>query len=164
MLVVVPIEIRFPRPDDEAPCIALAREIFDPARAEPFIRSHLREHRLVVADAGSEIVGFLGWRTDWFDCSFVELVVVAEEYRRRGIARECFLAVEALTRSPRIFSSTEETNAAGIRMHAGLGFQPSGHVENLPQGHRELLFYKRLEPRMDPPKGPVIGVAGAGRT
>ena len=28
-----------------------------------------------------------------------------------------------------------------------LGFQPSGHVDNLPQGVRELLFYKRIPPR-----------------
>jgi L-amino acid N-acyltransferase YncA len=48
---------------------------------------------------------------------------------------------------PRVFSSTEETNAASIRMHRALGFAPSGDIDNLPQGYRELLFYKRLPPR-----------------
>jgi hypothetical protein len=32
-------------------------------------------------------------------------------------------------------------------MHRALGFQPSGHIDNLPQGVRELLFYKRIPPR-----------------
>ena len=39
------------------------------------------------------------------------------------------------------------TNAPSIRMHTALGFQPSGHIDNLPQGTRELLFYKRIPPR-----------------
>ena len=30
---------------------------------------------------------------------------------------------------------------------AALGFTPSGHIDNLPQGTRELLFYKRIAPR-----------------
>ena len=41
----------------------------------------------------------------------------------------------------------EETNAPSIRMHTALGFQPSGYIDNLPQGVRELLFYKRTPPR-----------------
>jgi len=48
--------------------------------------------------------------------------------------------------SPRLFSSTEETNAVSIQMHTALGFSPSGYIDNLPQGYRELLFYKRLAP------------------
>ena len=31
-----------------------------------------------------------------------------------------------------------------IRMLRALDFTPSGHVDNLPQGYRELLFYKRI--------------------
>ena len=77
----------------------------------------------------------------------MSLVVVREDYRRRGIAREFFKAVEAVSPTPRLFSSTEETNAVSIRMHAAFGFAPSGHVDNLPQGPRELVFYKRIPPR-----------------
>ena len=100
-----------------------------------------------MAEANKEIVGFLAYRTDWFQCTFVSLVVVREDFRRKGIAREFYKSVEAVSPSPRVFSSTEETNAASIRMHTALGFQPSGHVDNLPQGVRELLFYKRIPPR-----------------
>lgn len=61
-------------------------------------------------------------------------------------ARALFEAVERISPSPRLFSSTEETNSVSIRMHAALGFAPSGYIDNLPQGYRELLFYKRLSP------------------
>jgi hypothetical protein len=31
-------------------------------------------------------------------------------------------------------------------MHRALGFVAAGHIDHLPQGYRELLFYKRLQP------------------
>jgi GNAT superfamily N-acetyltransferase len=141
------IEIRLPRTGDAPGCTELAAKVIGVDRAGPFIRSHFERHQLIVAEAEGDVVGFLAYRTDWFQCTFVSLVVVHEDYRRKGIAREFFKSVEAVSLSPRIFSSTEETNTASIRMHTALGFAPSGHIDNLPQGVRELLFYKRVPPR-----------------
>ena len=141
------IEIRLPRLADALPCSELAALVIGEERAGPFIKSHLERHHLIVAEADSEVVGFLAYRSDWFQCTFVSLVVVREDFRRRGIAREFFKAVEAVSPTPRLFSSTEETNAVSIRMHAALGFTPSGHIDNLPQGSRELIFYRRIPPR-----------------
>jgi GNAT superfamily N-acetyltransferase len=141
------IEIRLPRTGDAPGCTELAAKVIGVDRAGPFIRSHLERHQLIVAERGGEVVGLLAYRTDWFQCTFVSLVVVHEDYRRKGIAREFFKSVEAVSLSPRIFSSSEETNTGSIRMHTALGFTPSGHIDNLPQGVRELLFYKRVPPR-----------------
>jgi len=149
------IQVRLPRLADEEGCVALASLSMDPAAAKAFVGAHFRVHRMIVADAGGAVVGLLAWRTDWFGCSFVDLVFVREEFRRRGVAREMFLSVEALSRTPRVFSSTEEDNAASIRMHAALGFRPSGFVDNLPQGKRELLFFKRVAPKAAPPADAV---------
>ncbi len=113
-------------------------------RAGPFVRSHLDRHHVLVAELDGEVVGMLAYRTDWFQCTFVTLVSVREDYRKRGVARALYRAVEDMSPSPRLFSSTEETNAASIQMHTALGFQSSGHIDNLPQGYRELFFYKRL--------------------
>jgi GNAT superfamily N-acetyltransferase len=141
------IEIRLPRLADAIPCSELAALVIGEERAGAFIKSHLERHHLIVADSDESVVGFLAYRIDWFQCTFVSLVVVREDYRRRGIAREMFKAVEAMSPTPRLFSSTEETNAVSIRMHAALGFTPSGHIDNLPQGSRELVFYRRIPPR-----------------
>lgn len=126
--------------------MTLAASVLGEERAGPFIRSHVERHHLLVADEDDEVVGVLAYRTDWFQCTFVSLVAVREDHRRRGIAAALFKSVEQMSTSPRLFSSTEETNAAAIRMHTALGFAPSGHIDNLPQGYRELLFYKRLHP------------------
>jgi len=141
------IQVRLPRLADAVPCSELAALVIGEERAGAFIKSHLERHHLIVADTDESVIGFLAYRIDWFRCTFVSLVVVREDYRRRGIAREMFKAVEAMSPTPRLFSSTEETNAVSIRMHAALGFTPSGHIDNLPQGARELVFYRRIPPR-----------------
>ena len=140
------MEIRSLERDDLGAVMALAGEGIGAERAGPFVRSHVERHHLLVAEDAGAIVGCLAYRTDWFQCTFVALVSVAARVRRRGVARALYRRVEDLSPSPRLYSSTEETNAASIRMHAALGFSPSGYIDNLPQGYRELLFYKRLEP------------------
>ena len=60
------------------------------------------------------MVGFIAYRLDWFQCTFVSLVVVREDFRRKSIAREFFKSVEVVSPTPRLFSSTEETNVASI--------------------------------------------------
>ena len=141
------IEIRPPRPSDARSCVELAALVVGPDRAGPFIKAHFEQHRVIVAEADSEVVGVCAYRTDWFQCTFVSLVAVQERYRRRGIARELLRSVEAVSTTPRVFSSVEETNGPAIRLHGALGYVPSGHIDNLPQGTRELLFYRRVPPR-----------------
>lgn len=140
------MEIRNPLRSDLGPVMDLAAEALGPERAGPFVRSHIERHHLLVAETEGEIVGMLAYRTDWFQCTLVSLVSVRKDFRRRGIARSLFARAEEMSPSPRLFSSTEETNGISIRMHAALGFVPSGQIDNLPQGYRELLFYKRLHP------------------
>ena len=140
------MEIRGPEPRDVHTLMELAAEVIGRERAGPFIRSHLDRHHVLVADKDADVVGFLAYRTDWFQCTFVSLVAVKKDDRRQGVARALYRHVEAISPSPRLFSSTEETNGVSIQMHSALGFVPSGQIDNLPQGYRELLFYKRLRP------------------
>jgi GNAT superfamily N-acetyltransferase len=138
--------IREPKPSDLPSVVTLAAEVLGPERAASFVRAHVARYHLLVAESDDQVVGILAYRTDWFQCTMISLVCVREDLRRQGVARALFTAVERMSPSPRLFSSTEETNTDSIRMHTALGFAPSGHIDNLPQGYRELLFYKRLIP------------------
>ena len=141
------MEIRLPGPGDLDAVMTLAEEVIGPERAGPFVRSHVERHHLLrAAGDDHEVVGFVAYRTDWFQCTFVSLVCVRKDHRRRGVARALYRAVEGMSPSPRLYSSTEETNGVSIQMHTALGFAPSGYIDNLPQGYRELLFYKRIHP------------------
>ncbi|HSQ00803.1 MAG TPA: GNAT family N-acetyltransferase [Candidatus Dormibacteraeota bacterium] len=124
--------------------VGLAAGAIGARRATALLGTFIERRELLVAEDHDEVVGFLAYRTDWFQCTFVTLVIVAERARRRGVARALFEAVEREAPGPRLFSSSEETNAVSIQMHRALGFIPSGFIDNLPQGYRELLYYKRL--------------------
>lgn len=138
-------DIRIARPEDVPVCIGLAEAVIGARRSGPFLQAAVDRQELLVAPFNGEIVGTLAYRTDWFSCTLVTLVSVRADWRRRGVARALYRALEARSPGPRLFSSAEETNAAAIQMHRALGFTPSGYVDNLPQGYRELLFYKRLK-------------------
>lgn len=138
------MEIREPQPSDVPALLLLAASLIGERRAAASVRRQVERRQLLVADVDGAVAGFLAYKTDWFDCAFVSLVVVAEPHRRRGVARALFADLERRLTGPRLFSSTEETNVVSVRMHRTLGFTASGHVDNLPQGYRELLFYKRV--------------------
>ena len=139
------MRIRSPRQEDARALVTLAALGLGDQPAAALVRAHVERGEVLVADEEDEVVGLLAYRTDWFQCTFVSLVVVAEQARRRGVARTLFEAVERHSPHPRLFSSTDERNTAAIRMHGALGFTPSGYIDNLPQGYRELLFYKRIQ-------------------
>jgi ribosomal protein S18 acetylase RimI-like enzyme len=136
--------IRLASAEDVAPCVDLAEAVVGGRRAAPLVQAAKNRGQLLAAGDDDTVVGMLAFRTDWFACTFVTLVSVLSDERRKGVARRLFEAVEARSPGPRLFSSTEETNVAAIRMHRALGFIESGYVDNLPQGYRELLFYKRV--------------------
>lgn len=138
------MRIRSAKTGDADVILSLAASAIGDRRAGTLLRSHVERGELLVAEDDGETVGFIAYRTDWFGCTLVSLVVVAEHVRQRGVARTLFQALEQRSPSARLFSSTEETNAVAIQMHRALGLVPSGHIDNLPQGYRELLFYKRL--------------------
>jgi hypothetical protein len=140
------MEIRLPESGDLSALMGLASAVIGPERAGPFVRSYLERHHVVVAADDNEVIGMVAYRTDWFQCTMISLVSVRSDRRLSGVARALYRRVEEMSPSPRLFSSTEETNGGSIKMHTALGFTPSGYIDNLPQGYRELLFYKRLHP------------------
>ena len=136
--------VRLARPADVPACVDIAEAAVGPRRGGPLVQAALDRLQLLVARSDGEVVGTLAYRSDWFNCTFVALVSVRPDWQRRGVARALYAALEQLSPGPRLFSSAEETNSAGIQLHRALGFVASGYVDNLPQGYRELLFYKRL--------------------
>lgn len=154
------LDVRTARLEDVPTCVDLAEAVAGARWSRPFVHAALGRRELLVARANGEIVGALAYRTDWFTCTLVTLVSVRADWQRRGVARALYRALEEQTPSPRLFSSAPETNVAAVRMHRAFGFTPSGYVDNLPQGSRELLFYKRLKPGGVARTGEIAAEAG----
>ena len=102
---------------DREAVMALAAEVLGPERAGPFVRSHAERHHLLVAEEAGEVVGVLAYRMDWFQCTFVGLVCVRRDVRRRGVARALYKMVEGVSPSPRLYSSTERRTRSDPDAH-----------------------------------------------
>jgi GNAT superfamily N-acetyltransferase len=101
------------------------------------------EGRLVVAERDGDIVGY-ALQSSFFEYDFLELLVVRPSYRRQGIATALVEAIEARSRTGKLFTSTNRSNAAMQRLCEALGFERSGAVDNLDEGDPELFYYKRV--------------------
>jgi GNAT superfamily N-acetyltransferase len=100
--------------------------------------------RLLVAEVDGDLVGYAA-QGRFFDYDFLELLAVRPDKRRQGIATALIRAVEARSRSGKLFTSTNRSNLPMRRLCDRLGFQRSGAVENLDNDDPELIYYKPVE-------------------
>jgi GNAT superfamily N-acetyltransferase len=101
------------------------------------------EGRLVVAERGNQLVGY-AIHGRLFDFDFLEMLVVHPSFRRQGIETALVEAIEARSRTGKLFTSTNRSNVAMQRLCEELGFEPSGVVDNLDEGDPELFYLKRV--------------------
>lgn len=100
-----------------------------------------RQQCLVAVDAG-RCAGFLVLTHDFFNHGFVQLVVVSPAYQRRGVALCLLAAAEAACKTPKLFVTTNASNAASQALIAKAGFIPSGSIENLDEDDPERVYVK----------------------
>jgi GNAT superfamily N-acetyltransferase len=76
-----------------------------------------------VAEADGAVVGYALVSRHFFARPFVDLLVVAEDQRRRGIGLALMTACEASHGDDRMFTSTNESNLPMRALLAGAGWQ-----------------------------------------
>jgi|FLOH01.1.fsa_nt_gi GNAT superfamily N-acetyltransferase len=134
---------------DVEPCVQMNPEVFHiflDDRRRDAIKHALETGSFLVALIDGKRAGYAIWEPDWFDSTFLKLVVVEKEFRRKGIASKLILEL-ANHHCPtgRLFSSTEADNEPSIAMHKGIGFVDSGWIDHLPQPHKEIFLFKNTK-------------------
>ena len=99
---------------------------------------------LVARDDNGNVIGFAVANCSFFAQSFIVLLVVHHDHRRRGVASALIRAVEARSPTPKLFTSTNQSNRAMQAVCESLGFVRSGVVENLDEGDPEIIYFRRL--------------------
>lgn len=97
-----------------------------------------------VVDKNGAVAGFGVLTTNFFARDFVALVFVAEQFRRKGVGDAILDTIERARRADRLFTSTNESNAAMRALLEKRGYKPSGTILNLDPDDPELVFVKFL--------------------
>ena len=77
-----------------------------------------------------------------FDNSFISLVIIKPTERRKGIATTLLNFYVERATTPKIFSSTNQSNTSMHKVFEMAGFIKSGYIENLDDGDPEIIFVK----------------------
>ena len=117
------------------------RAIDHDASRESEIRQAAEQPRYIVAELDGIVAGFaVGSRLYGFD--FLELLVVSAAHRRRGVGSALVRGWEATADTPKLFTSTNDSNIPMQRLCEGLGYARSGLIQNLDEGDPEIVYFK----------------------
>jgi ribosomal protein S18 acetylase RimI-like enzyme len=100
-----------------------------------------------VAFVDGALAGVAEFHGRFFGHRFIELLLVDERYRRRGVASTLIAACAESASTDRLFTSTNTSNLAAQALFFRSGFQQSGSIGNLDEGDPELIFCMLLDSR-----------------
>ncbi|MDT9027902.1 GNAT family N-acetyltransferase [Rossellomorea yichunensis] len=96
----------------------------------------------LIAKEDDDIVGFLIYDTNFFECAFISLIIVSPSHRRKGYASLLMDYMMSSSPTNKVFSSTNRSNISMQRVFDANGFIQSGIVENLDDGDPEIIYFK----------------------
>lgn len=97
----------------------------------------------LIAESDGSIVGYALLTHTFYGNAMIEVLHVAERARRRGIGARLVRHAIELCRTPKVFTSTNESNGPMRALLAAEGFEHTGTIHNLDEGDPELVFYRR---------------------
>ncbi len=121
--------------------VNLDREIIGSDRRQVYIKKAIEDDRCIVVKNECSIVGFLIFTTDFFECSFISLIVIKPTERRKGYATSLIKYLLSVSPTKKIFSSTNQSNNKMQKVFKATGFIQSGFVENLDEGDPEIIYF-----------------------
>lgn len=108
------------------------------------IEQFILNNQCVVASLNGKPVGFACYDTTFFECCFIQLVIVNPEFRRQGIASSLIRFIEEHCPTSKLFTSTNESNTIMQQVCLSQGFVRSGIIENLDEGDPEWIYFKQV--------------------
>jgi GNAT superfamily N-acetyltransferase len=105
-----------------------------------WIRDHVRAGVVRVAELDSEVVGYCAVEELFFEQGFVELLIVAERARRKGVGTDLLCDALRRSRTTKLWTSTNFSNLPMQQLLLKLEWQSAGIVYGLDDRDPELIF------------------------
>jgi ribosomal protein S18 acetylase RimI-like enzyme len=99
----------------------------------------------LLLNADGIFVGYAVLEYTFYDQGFVPILWILEQYRRKGAGELLMRHIESVCETPKLFTSTNQSNVSMQSLLAKLGYEPSGMIYNLDPGDPELVYVKMLE-------------------
>ncbi|MEM9005098.1 MAG: GNAT family N-acetyltransferase [Cyanobacteria bacterium P01_F01_bin.86] len=115
----------------------------EPARVR-FIHDQIKSSACYVAVIGANVVAYAVLNYKFYDNGWIEMLYVHPRFRRQGIGSALIRHLINECRTPKLFTSTNQSNFPMQRLLATLKFERSGFIDNLDEGDPELVYFKRL--------------------
>ena len=131
------------RPDDLAALVELDQVARRSADRRTAIAEWLGLGQCHVARLDGIPAGYVAFTTSFFRSPFIEMLIVGEGVRRRGIGRalmeHCIALVPA---DQKLWTSTNESNLPMQALLPKLGFVQTGIFEHLDEGDPERIYLR----------------------
>ena len=96
---------------------------------------------LIIADERK--VGFVIFDYRFFDQGWIELLIINEKYRGKGIGVKTLNLLTEQCKSDKIFTSTNRSNTQMQRALTKANFTFAGEIKGLDEGDPEFFYYKK---------------------
>ena len=100
-----------------------------------------KECYMVLAD--NLVVGFIIFDYRFFDQGWIELIIIDEKCRGKGIGRQAIDLMCKQSKTNKVFTSTNSSNIPMQRALTKAGFTFAGKIDGLDDGDPELFYYKK---------------------
>ncbi|MCM3124327.1 MULTISPECIES: GNAT family N-acetyltransferase [unclassified Mesobacillus] len=106
------------------------------------IENAIKQEHCILVKENNEAAGFAIYDTNFFECTFISLVIVSPGKRRKGYASQLLNELVRTSPTEKVFSSANRSNLSMQKVFEANGFVESGIVENLDEGDPEIIYFK----------------------
>nr|WP_299346703.1 GNAT family N-acetyltransferase [Allomuricauda sp.] len=104
-----------------------------------------KECFIILAD--NIAVGFVIFDYRFFDQGWIELIIVDEKYRGKGIGGQAIDLICKQSKTKKVFTSTNSSNTQMQKALKKVGFSFAGKITGLDEGDPELFYFKTTDDR-----------------
>lgn len=95
-----------------------------------------------VLEQEGKVIGVAVFEYTFFEHGFISLIYISQTARRTGAGEMLLRYLLSICETPKLFSSTNQSNDAMQAFFAKLGFERSGVIYNLDPNDPEIVYYR----------------------